>query len=139
MENIIDVSNANDQKNVTIEKTAEKTVEKKASPKKATGDNSIPTGWQPVSARGEKSVFGHRLGTLAATMDDLLNSGKYTADECVKRIVKTCEKTVQRAEQALAAHMAYLPNAKGWLIIKNDTTKVLKAVKYQPQAKGKGK
>ena len=132
MENIIDVSNINDQ-NVTIEKT----VEKKASPKKATSDNSIPTGWQPVSARGEKSVFGHRLGTLAATMDDLLNSGKCTFTQGVQKIVKTHGKSEARAKQALKAHIGYLPANKGYQILENETTKVLKAVKYQPKQKTK--
>ena len=123
MENIID-----------IEKTVTEVEKPKVEKPKVEKSSEA---WKPFRSSGQKSCFGHRLGTFANMMDDIFNSGKFTYATAQKQLVKVSGKSEARCKQALSQHASYLPSAKGFEVLENTQTGVLKVVKYQPKSKTK--
>ncbi len=69
--------------------------------------------WTVIASSEGKSIYGHRLNTLASMMDAMIDAGKFTKVQIEKAIVDQLKKTPGRAKQALKAHIRYLPGSKG--------------------------
>ncbi len=86
--------------------------------------------WTTISSVAGKSVYGHRLNTLASTMDDLIHAGKFTNEQIIQSMMKLAPKkpSESRARQALKAHIDYLgkgnnPGATKVIVRKNTGSK----------------
>mgnify|MGYP001569000006 CR=1 FL=1 len=96
----------------------------------------VDNDWTIIASSEGKSVYGHRLNTLASLMDDLINAGKFTKAQIEQKISEHPfdggKKTLGRAKQALKAHIAYLPGNKN-VVVKQNAQGVIKGF-AQPKA-----
>jgi len=79
---------------------------------KAIEKNDVET-WTVISNTVGKSVYGHRLNTLASAMDEAIAAGKFTLPQIHDNLVKLTGKTAARIKQAVKAHIGYLGPNKG--------------------------
>ncbi len=86
-------------------------------------------GWTVIASSEGKSVYGHRLNTLASLMDDLIDAGKFTKAQIEQKIsdhpFDGGKKSVGRAKQALKAHISYLPGNKN-VVVKQNAQGIIK-------------
>lgn len=84
-----------------------KQAEKKGSKKGSKKEIKAPAGFVELQAGG-KTPFGHRLGTFAQSMDEILESGKYNLKTGSAELQKRSGKDAKRCVSALKSHRNYL-------------------------------
>ena len=103
---------------------------------KGKGKAKTPAAKKPAPKKGPvaKTKFGHREGTLAAVMDNLLAKGTTLQDasEAMAEF-KGGDATAQSCMRQLKVHMKYLENKKGAKMKVNEKEGTYKAI--LPKAK----